>query len=130
MNQKKIVLEFFEEVYNKHNAAFAFECFADHYHEHQPSGARSNKDAYDIICAAFKVFPDISVVMNDVICEGDIVAVRVTMTATHVGLFAGLAPTNNHISWEAMEFFKVSHNKITESWGAWPAYDMLKQLQT
>ncbi|PWJ44214.1 ester cyclase [Sediminitomix flava] len=125
---KAIVVNFFEETYNKGNLQYVMDFFADDYYEHRPDGARSNQDAVNIIKGAEKTFPDLKVKVEDVIVEGDLIAVRLTWNATHKDTFLGIEATNKNITWEAMEFFRLKDGKITETWGSWPLYDMIQLL--
>ncbi len=128
MTSKDLVVSFFEEVYNKHNAQCILQSYSKDYKEHHKGGASSAMDAVNIIKSTYKTFPDISVIINDVIEENDLVATRLTFTATQKGEFIGVKPTNKTISFEAMEFFKIESGKIVESWGAWPLYEIIKKL--
>ena len=53
------------------------------------------RDAYLAIVAANRVaFPDLVSTVDQMVADGDTVAIRYTMTRTHRGSFAGIAPTN------------------------------------
>ncbi len=129
MTSKELVVSFFEEVYNKHKAEYILDSYAKDYKEHHPGGANCAMDAVNIIKGTYTTFPDISVIVEDVIEENDLVATRLTFTATQKGEFAGIAPTNKTITFEAMEFFKVEDGRIVQSWGAWPLHDMINKLK-
>jgi steroid delta-isomerase-like uncharacterized protein len=129
MNPKKMVQSFFERVYNQRDYEYVMTLFSDDYYEHTKNGARSNKDACSIIKNAISVFPDLKVQINNVIAENDIVAVRLTFSITHKGEFFGIQATSKKIVFEAMEFFKVADDKIIESWGSWPIFDILEKMK-
>ncbi|MGN1126554.1 MAG: ester cyclase [Ruminococcus sp.] len=40
----------------------------------------------------------------------------------------GIPATGKHISFEALENFKVEKGKITESWGYWPDKEIEQKL--
>jgi len=129
MTNKEIVTEFFEEVYNKRNFDYILSFFSDDYYEHRDDGARTNKDALEITKMACSIFPDLSVLIKDIIAEGDLISVRVIFSGTHKGTYLNALPSNKFIQWEAMEFFKIKNGVIIESWGAWPNYDILEMLK-
>ena len=126
---KEIVIDFFEEVYNKRNFNFIIKYFAYNYFEHRDDGARTNKDALDITKIACKIFPDLKVIVEDIIEENDLVAVRLIFSGTHSKTYIDTPASNEFIKWEAMEFFKVENGIITESWGSWPNYDIINLIK-
>ncbi len=126
---KKIVTDFFKEVYNLRNFDYILEYYANDYYEHRGAGARTNKEAIKITKMACQIFPDLSVSIEDVIEDGDLIAVRAIFSGTHTLTYIDAPPTNKHIEWEAMEFFRMKDNIIVESWGSWPNYDILVMLK-
>jgi predicted ester cyclase len=62
-------------------------------------------------------FPDLSITVEDVMAEGDLVAARVVMRGTHQGEFQGLAPTSKRVEVKAIDMFRISNGKIVEHWG-------------
>ncbi len=54
-------------------------------------------------------FPDIRVEIEDMVAEGDTVAVRLTFRGTH-------APSGERASWPEMVFARFSGGKAAESW--------------
>ena len=54
--------------------------------------------------------------IDDVITEGDRVAVRLTSAATQVGEFMGMAPTGKRYSISEIHIFRVRDGKVTEHW--------------
>jgi len=47
-------------------------------------------------------FPDLHVMIEDIVAEGDKVCVRLKETATHTREFRGLAPTNKKLTYTAV----------------------------
>lgn len=129
MTPRQLVTSFFERVYNEKDLAYVLEIFADDYHEHTETGARSNQGCRDIIDDALSTFPDLRVVVHDVVAQDDLVAARVTFTGTQRGTFLGAPPSGRLVRFEAMEFFRVVDGVIRESWGSWPVHDILAQTQ-
>ncbi len=130
MTNKEVVVSFFEKVYNEHVAEYILECYSDNYTEHHEGGARCSADAVRIVKGAYKIFPDISVEVSDIIEEDGLIATRLQFSGTQMGEFAGVPATGKTVKFEAMEFFKIEGGVITESWGAWPTHAILKQLET
>ena len=77
------------------------------------SGAQSFKARAGAVRAAFA---DIAIEVEDLIVEGDAIAWRWTLSGTHVGPFAGLAPTARRASLGGVNFQRLRGNRIAEHW--------------
>jgi predicted ester cyclase len=62
-------------------------------------------------------FPDLRFVADKVIGEGDEVIVVWTGSGTQTGEWAGLLPTNRHVTWTGASVFRIADGKIAEMWG-------------
>jgi predicted ester cyclase len=62
------------------------------------------------------------------VAEGDTVAVRVTMTATHLGPFLGVEPTGRRVRYEGMDFFRFEDGKMVEHWTSTDDLGLMQQL--
>ena len=124
-----VVINFFEEVYNKRNFDYIIKYFSNNYYEHRDDGARTNREALDITKMACEIFPDLKVVVEDIIEENDLIAIRLTFSGTHSKSYIDIEATSKFIKWEAMEFFKLKNGIIVESWGSWPNHDILMMIK-
>ena len=61
-------------------------------------------------------FPDIRYTVEDVVEEGNRVAIRWTWTGTHKGPFRGFAPSEKRISNPGFAIFQLRDGKIVRSW--------------
>jgi steroid delta-isomerase-like uncharacterized protein len=61
-------------------------------------------------------FPDIHATIDDMVAEGDKVAVRWTWTGTHKGEMMGIPPTNKKVSGWAIQIDRFVGGKIVERW--------------
>jgi steroid delta-isomerase-like uncharacterized protein len=73
-------------------------------------------------------FPDMSLTVNDIIVEGDKVAVRTTIRGTHLGEYMGLKPTGKVIEIGGLYIERVANGKFVEMWGISDDVSFLKQL--
>jgi predicted ester cyclase len=73
-------------------------------------------------------FPDLHQEIEDLVAEGDTVAVRVTMTVTHLGPFLGVAPTGRRVRYDGMDFFRFREGKTVEHWTATDDLGLMQQL--
>ena len=63
------------------------------------------------------VLPDARFTIEQLIGEGDLIAVRLRGEATHTREGRGITPTGKHLSWTENEIFRFEDGRIVESWG-------------
>jgi predicted ester cyclase len=61
-------------------------------------------------------FPDLHITPEEVIAEGDLVALRWTATGTHSGNLAGIAPTGATVRWGGTDVYRFAGGRIAEWW--------------
>ena len=71
-------------------------------------------------------FPDGQYVIEDLVAEGDTVAVRTTFRGTHTGALGTLPPTGNVVNIKAIDVWRVADGRLVE---LWPRLDELGVLQ-
>src|SRR5919109_1449901 len=64
----------------------------------------------------FTAFPDLHVTIQDMVAEGDRVAVRWTWTGTHQGPFMGVPATGKHVDGAGMGIYRLAGDLIAEQW--------------
>ena len=74
-------------------------------------------------------FPKYEMIIDDIIEEGDTVAVRSTFKGTHKGDLMGIAPTGQRITLPVFLFYRISNEKIVEHWMSVDQKELIKQLQ-
>lgn len=130
LSPKDIVVKFFEDSYTNHNYDFVMNCMAENYIDNSPAAARSNADAVGILKIVAGQFSNLTVKVLDVFADGSMVATRVLYEGIHTGTCMGIPATGKHITFEALENFKVENGKITESWGYWPDKEIEQKLKS
>ena len=78
--------------------------------------------------AFFAGFPDLRLEIEDLLAEGDRVAVRWTFRGTHRGEFLGIAPTGKPVSMSAVEVNRVAEGKVAEHWVVLDQLGLMQQL--
>ena len=76
----------------------------------------------------FAAFPDASATIEDMVAEGDKVAVRVTWRATHKGEFMGITPTGKQIEMTNTLIFRIADGKLVENWATIDELRLMRQL--
>ena len=74
-------------------------------------------------------FPDLKVTIEDIVAEGDLVAVRGTWRGTHQGEFRGVPAIGRKIEFGGMVFWRVGGGQIRERWGLIDTPSLMRQLQ-
>jgi steroid delta-isomerase-like uncharacterized protein len=78
---------------------------------------------------SFRVaFPDIEVVIEDVIAEGDKLAARCSVRAEHQGDTLGFRATGRPIEITGMTFVRVRDGRIAEAWNNFDFMSLFQQL--
>jgi len=73
-------------------------------------------------------FPDITIVVDDVIVDDHGASFRATMNGTHLGDFAGVPATGRAIEVHLVDFMEIKDGQIVAQWGGPDMRDMLQQL--
>lgn len=73
-------------------------------------------------------FPDLQLTTEDMVAEGDKVAIRNTWRGTHQGAFQGLPPTGKHVAFTGTDIFRFVGGKIAEQWADLDALGLMQQL--
>jgi hypothetical protein len=76
-----------------------------------------------------KAFPDLHITVDEIIGEGDWVAVSTTKTGTHKGPFMDLTPTGKSITEHSTGLLKVVDGKIVELRGGLDMESIMQQLR-
>jgi len=61
-------------------------------------------------------FPDITFTIEDLVAEGDRVAVRWRWHATHAGQFRTFAATSRHVTNTGIAIYELRNGRITRAW--------------
>jgi predicted ester cyclase len=73
-------------------------------------------------------FPDALVNLEEVVAEGDKLAFRVMLTATHKGTFGRLEPTRKRIALSEVGILHFVNGKVVDCWAEDNAHEVLQQL--
>jgi predicted ester cyclase len=130
---KLLVRRWFEEVWNKKNEAAIGEMFQQQGKSHgfpEPDsilvGPEAFKSVHRTFCGAF---PDLHVHIEDIVAEGDRVAVRWRVVMTHLGDHLGFPASNKKGVLDGSSFLIVKGNLITEGWNQMDLQALMQKLQ-
>jgi len=103
---KALIQRFVDTVFNHHEAGRIAEF-------------TTNDELQKIAPALVEAFPDLGMKTEELIGEGDVVAIRVSATATHRGSFRGYTATGKRWRATATAWYVVRDNKIAEFTTNW-----------
>jgi steroid delta-isomerase-like uncharacterized protein len=120
----------FGEVLSKGKVDVIDELVSSDFVDHDPFPGTSPdiqglKDSVDIIRSAF---PDAEVSADDVIVEGNRLAVRSTLRGTHDGDFMGIPATGKKVEVAGYDMVRFDGDKAAEHWGVIDIAAMMEQL--
>ncbi len=75
-------------------------------------------------------FPDGHFAVDDMIAEGDRVAIRYTFAGTHKGTYLGIQPTERSAVLSGMIIWRILGNRIAESWMFFDQGGLFEQIGT
>lgn len=130
---KALAHRWFEEVWNKGREEAIDEMFGETGIAYglsdgtgkEPRGPAGFKPFYQSFRSAF---PDIHIKVEDTICEGDKVAARCRVTATHTGDGLGIPATGKPIDFSGVAIIRVRDGKIIEAWNHFDFIGMYQQI--
>lgn len=73
-------------------------------------------------------FPDIQIIDEDILVDGDKVVKRWVDVGTHTGPYAGHAATGRRVSVPGISIDRIENGKVVETWLAWDELNLLRQL--
>jgi len=96
---------------------------------HNASMTMQGFEAYkQFVSMYFTAFPDLQFIVEDMIAEGDTVAVRQTAHGTHQGELMGIPPTGKHVSTTGINILRFANGKGVEEWFNGDDLGLLQQL--
>ena len=134
MSNKQVVRRWFEEVWNKHDASAIDRMFARERVSHGlpiDGNDLAGPERFRAFHERFiQAFPDLELVIDDLIEEDDRVAARWHCTGTLTGNGLGVPPNGRRMSVSGMSVIRVESGYIVEAWNNFDWLGMHRQLGT
>jgi steroid delta-isomerase-like uncharacterized protein len=119
------------DVFEQGNIELLDELLAPDYINHSPAtpDLPTGPEGVKAVVTMFRsAIPDLRVVVDDMIAEGDKVATRYTLEGTHESELFGVPPTSRQLSIKSITVERVSDGRIRDHWRVTDELGMMQQL--
>ena len=128
---KAVVRRYAEQVWNAGDLTAVEEFIAPAYIRHDPGlpmEVRGPDGVRAVISAYRTAFPDLHLILDDTLADGDKVVLRLTVRGTHQGDLMGIPPSGQGVEITAIEIFRLDGGKIVEQWVAVDNLGLMRQI--
>jgi predicted ester cyclase len=130
--KKKLILDHYESFVNQQDAEAVRRQLAPDFRDHEmpPGTPPGPEPALQFRAVLHAAFPDLRISIEDIVAEGDRVAVRARWTGTHRGLLPMMPfpPTNRAVTFTGMVFWRIRDGRIVERWATIDRLTLQQQL--
>jgi len=128
-SNKDVITRFISEVWNRNNLAVLDDLIDPAYYDY--SYEPRNREGLERTLLMMKTaFPDHETIIEEIVGEGDTVAICQTLRGTQSGPFRGLPVSSKHFEIGGYRFFKVRDGKIASHRALLDLTSLLKQIST
>jgi steroid delta-isomerase-like uncharacterized protein len=129
-DNKAILRTYVETIFNQKQVDRADDLVAPDYLDHaalpgQAPGLEGAKQKWAMYLAGI---PDLRVTIEELVAEGDMVAVRRSYEGTHQGELLGIPATGKHLQLGGISIFRLAGGKIAEHWEQLDRLTLMQQL--
>ena len=126
---KTLVQRWFSEVWNEGRADAIDEMLADDAVIHGLGANLQGPAEFKRFHSAYRnAYPDVTIDVDDLVAEGDMVAVRWSAIGTHRGDGLGFPATGRRAQFTGMVFVRIKDGRLVEGWNNFDQLGMLQQL--
>jgi steroid delta-isomerase-like uncharacterized protein len=127
---KALAQRWFTEVMTEGNLEVIDELCSQDFVEHDPLPGTSPDFAglKDFVTQVRSAFPDIEMTADDILVEGDRLAVRSTIRGTHKGDFMGIPASGKKIQVSNYDFVRFENDQAAEHWGTIDSAALMEQI--
>ena len=130
---KQLVRSFFTDLDSSQSGEAFRKYGAEGYTAHVPGMPVMDRDGMVQFGNAFyQAFPGLHHDVQDIICDGDTVAVRLHISGKHDGTLmlpsGAVPPTGRELSWDAQNIFYLSGGRVVDHWLSMDMATLMQQL--
>lgn len=98
------------------------------YHDTMPGIPPTAGGLKQVLSMFFAALSDTRTTIDDLVAEGDLVAVRHTHRARHTGALMGIPPTGRELTVTGIELLRIRGGKVAEFWRMDDDLGLLQQI--
>ena len=118
-HNKAVAMRVFDEIFNQGKFQLADEIYDPNFQNHGLHRSVDLKTDQDAVHAEKKAFPDLRMSVQQIVAEGDKVAVLWTFQGTHTGSgYEGLPATGTKVDLRGMTIWRIVDGRIVEEWSS------------
>jgi predicted ester cyclase len=116
---KAVAMRVFDEIFNQGKFRVADEIYAPNFQNHGLHRSVDLNTDQEAVHTEKKAFPDLRISVQQVVAEGDKVAVLWTFQGTHTGSgYEGLPPTGTRVEIRGITIWRIVDGRIVEEWSS------------
>ena len=128
-SNKEVVRRLIEDVINRGDLDAFDEVVAPDYVDLADESHPVGRDEYrQLVVASRAALADLHMTIEGMMAEGDAVAIRFRVSATHAGEFLGVPPTGRRLEWTGMGWLRVRDGQVVERRNVTDIHSILQQL--
>jgi predicted SnoaL-like aldol condensation-catalyzing enzyme len=115
---KQVVMNFMNDVLNGHHGDHAGLYLSDdmQWHGGTVGTVAGGGNVGGLMTQVVTSLPDLATETKDILGQGDEVVVRLVVTGTLQAALLGIPGTGQHVSWDAIDLYRLANGKIIEEW--------------
>lgn len=120
----------FEEVWNERREETIDELLTPQSVGHMEGAeTRGPAEFRQVRAMLLSAFPDLRIVVEDTVAEGDDVVVRWRVAGTHGGDGLGFKATQRPVQFRGLTWLRFANGKLVEGWDGWNQGALVQSLQ-
>ncbi len=125
---KRLIMRLIEEVWNNNNTELLDELLDPAYFDY--TYVPGNREGFERTLALMQeAFPGHKTTIEEIVCEGDTVAICQTLSGTHTSAFRGMAARGKQFEVGGYRFYRVVNGLIVSHRGLIDLPSLLQQIE-
>jgi steroid delta-isomerase-like uncharacterized protein len=125
-----LIRRFHRALLEERDPAVVDEFFAEGFVSHNnPPGFPPGREGVKRFFTTFRdAFPDVTVEIDELLADGDMVAIATTFTGSHEGELMGMPATGRRVSVTGIDIVRIAAGRIAEHRGLTDVVGLMRQL--
>ena len=125
-----VIRRFWEEGWNQKNWSAIDETVAEDYLDHNAlPGLPPGREGFKALMSSyFTAFPDLQIMVEDILVDGDKVVCRWKARGTHNGSLMGISPSGRAVNVGGISIDRIVDGRLVEGWYEFDTLGMLQQV--